>query len=223
MAVAVASRESRPAWMNLRTLFGLALFSVSLVSGWQLLEGSGAGLRLWSAARDLPAGVPLRASDLVPVTGDLSPTQVSLYLGAEVDLVGTELTRPVAAGEFLAADFVAPADGGFEAQAMTIPVTPEHAVGGDLAAGDRVDVYATLRSSGSSARTVLVIQAAQILDLVGTSDLMSDGNTLVGLTLEVTGADAPKLAHAIRTAELDVVKVNGDSSSAMISVSRGDL
>lgn len=223
MAIAVAVRGGRPAWANMRTLFGLALFSISLVSGWHLLEGSGGGLRLWAAARDLPAGVPLTASDLVPVTSNLGSAQVPLYLGAEVDLVGAELTRPVRAGEFLAADFVAPSDGGFEGQAITIPVTPEHAVGGALTAGDLVDVYATLRSAGSSPRTALVVEAAQVLDLVGTSDLMADSSTLAGLTLEVSGGDAAKLAHAIRTADLDVVKVNGESSSPVTSVSGNDL
>lgn len=223
MAIALAARDGRPAWMNLRTLFGALLFSISLVSGWHLLEGTGGGHRVWMAARDLPVGVPLTAADLVPVTSELGPAQMPLYLDAGVDLVGAELTRPVAEGELLAAAFVAPADGGFEGQAITIPVTPEHAVGGDLTPGDLVDVYATLKSVGSSARTVLVVEGAQILDLVGTSDLMSDNSTLAGLTLEVAGGEAAKLAHAIRTADLDVVKVNEESSTPTTSISRDDL
>src|SRR5688500_14632501 len=209
--------------MNLRTLFGITLFSISLASGWHLLEGSGPGLRLWAAARDLPAGVPLTAADLVATTGDLGPAQSGLYLGAEVDLLGAELTRPVSEGELLSAHFVASADGGFEGQEITIPVTPEPAVGGDLTPGDLVDVYATLKVGGASPRTVLVVEAAQILDLVGASDLMAETSSLVGLTLDISGSDAAKLAHAIRTAELDVVKVNGESSGTLTSVSGEDL
>lgn len=219
----MGARGSRPAWLNLRTLFGSALFAISLGSGWLLLEGAGGDLRLWAAARDLPAGVPLTASDLIPVTGDLGPDQVSLYLGADVDLVGTELTRPVAEGELLNAGFVAPAEEGLEAQAITVPVTPEHAVGGDLSPGDLVDVYATLKAGGATPRTVLVVQAAQILDLVGASDMLGQSSTLAGVTLGVTGEDTAKLAHAIRTAEVDVVKVYEESLTPSTSVSGDDL
>lgn len=223
MAVAMASRDARPGWMNLRTLFGFALFSISLALGWQLLEGSGGGIRFWAAAKDLPAGVPLRSGDLMAVTGDLAAAQAPLYLGVGADVVGAELTRPVAKGELLSAGSVAESDEGFEGQVITVPVTPEHAVGGDLAPGDLVDVYATFRSAGASARTVLVVRNAQILDLVGTSDLLHDGSTLAGLSLDVTGHEAARLAHAIRTGELDVVRVSGVGPAGPTLVTGDDL
>lgn len=224
MAVSVAVRRERPAWMNLRTAFGLLLFLLSLLSGWHLLEGTERGARLWAAAADLPAGVPLRDSDLVAVTSDLGGAQLSVYLGANADLVGAQLTRPASEGELLAARFVAPSGSRASEQAMTVPVTADHAVGGELAPGDRVDVYATLTGGRGSGRTSLVVGSAQILALVTSGDLMSDGRSLTGLTLQVDPDEAPRLAFAVRTADIDVVRVNGEvPATRRGAVSEADL
>lgn len=224
MAVSVAVRRERPAWLNLRTLFGLALFLLSLLSGWHLLEGTERGTLVWAAADDLAAGVPLRTSDLVAVRSDLGADQLSVYLGAGADLEGAELTRPVGRGELLAARFVAPAGTGSEGRAMTVPVTADHAVGGRLTRGDRVDVYATLKGGRASARTTLILGSAQVLDLVTTGGLVADGESLTALTLEVSAVDAARLAFAIRTAEIDIVRVRGDEATPHPgSVSAADL
>lgn len=224
MAVSVAVPNRRPVWLNVRTAFGAALFLFSVVSGWAVLEGTEQGIRIWAAAEDLPSGVPLTQSDLVPVTSDLAPEQAALYLSADTPLDGALLTRPVTKGELLAADFVAPASRTSGSRAMTIPTSPEHAVGGDLSAGDFVDIYATLKPGHGTPRTVLVVASAQIVDVVTATDLMVDNGALTGLTVEVGPDDAAKLAHAIRTAELDVVKVQGEAVAASGElVTGGDL
>lgn len=224
MAVRIAVRGERPGWLNLRTVFGLLLFLASSAWGWMLLDGVDRGTRLWAAASDLPAGVPLRSSDLVAVTSELGQQQLSVYLGAGTNLEGAELTRPVGRGELLVAGFVAPSEQGSAARAITVPITSDHAVGGDLSPGDRVDVYATLGGSRGAARTTLVVSSAQVLDLVTAGGLISDGESLIGLTLEVSADDAARLAFAIRSGDVDIVKLTGDQpTSPGGSVSASDL
>lgn len=92
---------------------------------------------------------------------------------------------------------------------MTIPVTPEHAVGGRLRAGDRVDVYATFDSGDDRARTSLLVRGVEVLDVVETGGLVAGEESVVGLTVAVTPSEAARLAFAIRTAELDVALVAG--------------
>lgn len=224
MAVRIAGRGESPGWLNLRTVFGLLLFLASSAWGWMLLDGVERGTRLWAAASDLPAGVPLRSSDLVAVTSDLGQQQLSIYLGAGTNLEGAELTRPVGEGELLAAGFVAPSAHGSAVRAMTVPISADHAVGGDLRPGDRVDVYATLKGGRGAARTTLVVGSAQVLDLVTAGGLISDGESLVGLTVQVGAADAARLAFAIRSADIDVVRLTGDQPALPVgSVSASEL
>ena len=224
MAVREAGRTVRAPWANARTGFGLALFLVSLASGWHLLAATERGVQVWAASTDLPAGVALREDDVVAVATELGPGQLTAYLGPHLDLEGLELTRPAQKGELLAASFVAPEGSGPGGRSMTVPVTADHAVGGKLVPGDRVDVYATLTGGGASARTSLVVAEAQILDLVVADGLMVDGGALTGLTLDVDETDAARLAFALRNAEIDIVKVRGHGPPPSVaSASARDL
>jgi len=148
----------------------------------------------------------------VLVTTDLPSGQLAVYLGGSAALEGTSLTRPVREGELLAAAFVAPDGSPTDGREMTVPITAEHAVGGKLVPGDRVDVFATTTSGAGRARTTLVVSSAQILDLVTTSGFTADETSLVGLTLEIDHDVAADLAFAIRSADIDVAKVRGSSA-----------
>lgn len=224
MAVMLMGPFERPTWLNLRTIFGLILFVTSSAWGWFLLDGVERETRLWAAAADLPAGVALTSSDLVAVTSDLGEDQLPLYLGADTNLEGAELTRPVGRGELLAAAFVAPGGGDSTRRAMTVPVTADHAVGGELRPGDHVDVYATLKGMRGVGRTTLVVSSAQVLDLVTAGGMISDGESLIGLTLEVDAIEAAHLAFAIRSADIDIVRLTGDRPATPVrSVTAADL
>ena len=87
---------------------------------------------------------------------------------------------------------------------MTIPVTPEHAVGGALRAGDTVDVYVSYNAGDLRALTKLVLDDAQILDLVTAGGLVVGDEAVVGVTVSVDSAVAKELAFAIRNGEIDL-------------------
>lgn len=208
MDVPVARRVERPEWVNSRTVLGLVLFGVALFGGQRVLEAGSRTVPVWAAARDLSAGQVLSPSDLriaeVRLPGDL----LAGYASAETSIEGLTTTRAVARGELISARWITDEEVAL-GSSMTIPVTPEHAVGGDLRPGDRVDVYATYNASDLRARTELVVEGAEVLDVVTAGGLVVEGDSMIGITVAIDRDAAAVLAGAIRTAEIDLVRVDG--------------
>jgi Flp pilus assembly protein CpaB len=223
MDVPVARQLTRPAWLNARTALGLALMMVSFAGGQRILADAHATVAYWSAARDLPRGAEVRADDLAISQVQLPLDVASRYLEADEVLDGAVLERAVSAGELLPTAWVsrsAPAAG----REMTIPVPSEHAVGGSLSVGDTVDVYATFAPEGAEARTTLVARGIEVIGVVDTGGLVLDEQTRVGITVAVSPDEATRLAFAIRTAGLDVVRVVGtDDRSPARPIEEADL
>jgi len=94
---------------------------------------------------------------------------------------------------------------------ITIPATPEHALGGDVRAGDRIDVFATFDKGTDASRTVTVARSATVHGVVRSDGLFGQhGGTITALTLDVDPDAAIALAFAARNAELDVVRARGE-------------
>lgn len=208
MDVAVARRLARPAWLNVRTVLGLLLFAVAIMGGQRVLAGAEHTVEVWVAARDLAQDTRLSAADLEVADVRLTPDLLDRYATAADSLEGDWVMRPVGAGELISTRWTAPAatPGG---SSMSIPVAPEHAVGGALHAGDRIDVYATYDPGDSRARTSAVVRDAAVLSVVTAGGLVVDEESLVGVTIRVDSAEAARIAFAIRTAEIDVVRLDG--------------
>jgi pilus assembly protein CpaB len=210
--VAQARRVARPGWINLRTVLGLLLFSGALLGGNRLLAAGKATDAVWVATRDL-------AQDTVIGPGDVEAAEVKLpthvavsYTSAASPVYGEVLTRPVRAGEILAGGWLARSAEPGSARSMTIPVEAEHALGGALLPGDRVDVLVTFDPENVRARTVLLARAVEVLDVVEAGGLAFGENAFVGVTLGVTPEQAPRLAFAVRTGVVDIVRVDGPAS-----------
>ncbi|HYI44846.1 MAG TPA: RcpC/CpaB family pilus assembly protein [Actinomycetota bacterium] len=203
MDIPAARRLERPTWINARTTLGVILFVVALLAGQRVLVAGDVTTPIWRASRDLPAGVALRAADLAPAEVRLPDNLTAIYAGTANDLSGLVLTRAVGAGEIIpVASVVQPSSS--DASAMTIPVTPEHAVGGALRSGDTVDVYVSYNAGDVRALTKLVLDDAQILDLVTAGGLVVGDEAVVGVTVSVDSAVAKELAFAIRNGEIDL-------------------
>lgn len=214
MDVPAARRIPRPGWANVRTILGLVLFAAALLVGRGILEGAKTTVEVWAAARDLRQDETLAGDALVLAEVKLPPDVAAAYAGASEDLDGAVLTRPVVAGELIPRAWVASGASASAGRSMTIPVTPEHAVGGRLRPGDRVDVYATFDSGDARARTSVLVRAVEVLDVVETGGLVVGEEAVAGLTVAVTPSEAARLAFAIRTAELDVALVAGAAEDA---------
>ncbi len=209
MDVPRARRLSRPSWANVRTVLGLLLFAAALLIGRSILEGAKTTMQVWAAAGDLRGDETLDPGDLVPAEVRLPADVAAAYAPASEDLTGAVLMRPLVAGELVPSAWLSSGPSAAAGRSMTIPVTPEHAVGGRLRSGDRADVYGTFDSGDARARTSLLVRDVEVLDVVEAGGLIVGEESVVGLTVAVTPSEAARLAFAIRTAELDVVLVSG--------------
>lgn len=224
MDVPAARRLEKPVWLNGRTIFGLLLFCGAVLGGQQLIQVSSATTLVWSAAHDLAQDTVLGPGDLQTVEVRLPGSLAGHYLGSDELVNGEVVTRAVLAGELIHSGWLAEHSSGGEGRSMTVPISPEHAVGGDLRAGDRVDVYATFDAGDARARTTLLARDIQILRVVTAGGFALDEEAVVGLTVSVSPDEASRLAFAIRTAELDVVRITGDASAPTSSTIRaGDF
>ncbi|MPZ69243.1 MAG: hypothetical protein GEU71_06890 [Actinobacteria bacterium] len=208
MDVAVTRRHARGSWVNVRTALGLILFCAALIAGQRMLEGAQTTVPVWSTVRDLPQDHVLGPGDIELVEAKLPASVLTRYVPAEQAIVGSILTRAVGVGELIAADWVSAADSG-ASRSMTIPVAPEHAVGGDLRPGDRIDVYATFDPGDIRAKTSLLLRGAEVLQVVTAGGLTLGDEALVGVTVGISPEDSARVAFAVRTAEIDIVRVVG--------------
>ena len=223
MQIAEARRVGRPDWINVRTVLGLTLFLVALTTGSMVLGSSDTGALVWTAARDLPEGAVVGDGDLELVTVNLPGDLLANYLGGGTTLSGSTLLRPLRRGELVAAAWVTDADAP-PTRSIAVPITSDHAVGGALRPGDRVDVLATLESPRGIAETTVLVQAAEVEGLLRTEGLLSEGDSFGGITLSVAPEDAARIAFALRSAEIDVVRVEGPPETGpSATITAGDL
>ena len=203
-------RRLRIPTLDARVVGGVVLVAISIVGGLRLTRAPEPATRVYVASTDLDAGHVLsrddlqvgevRASDGVlgglarwrrggPPTG--LPLRVPVHKGAavSVDALGTA----VAAG-----------------REITIPVTPDHALGGEVRAGDRIDLFATFDKGTDAARTMTVARSATVHGVVRSDGLFGQhAGAVTALTLDVKPDVAVAVAFAARNAELDVVRARG--------------
>lgn len=223
MQVAVARRAEAPSWVNVRTALGLLLFGISLVAGSAVLEAADEGVQVWAARRDLAEGTVLSMGDLEAVAVKLPEEQLASYLAASTQLPGATLVRPLRRGELIPAGWVAE-EGAGASRSIAVPITADHAVGGELRPGDRVDVFATLRGVRGEPSTTLLVTAAEVEDLLRSEGMVMENDAFAGITLSVSPDDAARIAFAIRTSDLDVVRVEGSTETPVTTpITSGDL
>lgn len=219
-----AVRASRPSWANLRTALGLLLFCAALLAGQRVLQSAQDTVEVWTAVRDLPQDQELTSADLTARAVHLPADLMDEYVLASTDLDGAAIMRPVMEGELLSSAAVADGTIASAGRSMTIPVAPEHAVGGALRPGDRIDVFGTFDAGDARARTLLLVRGVSIIDLVEAGGLVVGEEAVVGVTVSVTPDEAARLAFAIRSAELDVVRVDANPEAGSdVTVRAGDF
>lgn len=210
--------------MNLRTTLGLILFALALLAGQRVMAQSASTVEVWAATHDLGPDAVLTASDVRLAEVHLSSSTLQRYLPASRDPTGSTLVRAVTAGELLPVSSVVAEGAPAAGRSMTLPVTPEHAVGGQLRPGDRVDVFATFDAGDIRARTTLLARSVEVVDLVRQGGFAVGDDSIVGITVAVTSTDAARLAFATHNADIDVVRVDGlEGATPQGSVSGRDF
>jgi Flp pilus assembly protein CpaB len=198
-------------------LVGLALMLLGLLV---VLGYSAAASRrtpVLVAARDLPTGAVVHASDLrssrVGADSDVLAALVSV--AQERAVVGRRLAVPVGAGEPLPRSALAASSASPAALTLAVPVA--HALGGQLQPGDRVSVLATFSNATGAATTEALARNLVVL-AVGQPPSIGDPNqSTIPVTLALPDPRlASRLALANSTAKIDLLRDSNRSSSRLI-------
>ena len=220
MTAAVAGIASRASALRLpkldaRLVVGLLLVALSVIGGLRLAATSDETVAVYAAARDLPA-------DHVLVAGDLRVTRINADDDVLDGLIGATNGDPpihrVLRSSVTAGGLVATAAlGGVESKGreITVPISSDHALGGALEMGDRVDVLASFDKGTELAKTLTVAAGARVAAVVHADGLFGQREgELTALTLSVAPGDVVVGACAVRNGELDVVRANGTARQA---------
>jgi Flp pilus assembly protein CpaB len=213
MDVPEARRATRPSWVNVRTVLGLLLFAAAFLAAQRVLERAETTVAVWVAAHDLGAGTVVGDDDVVVANAKLPADLLGRYTTASTSLDGVIVNHSVRAGELIPASALGGADPLTPGRSMTIPVTPEHANGGSLRPGDRIDVFATFNPGDVRARTSLLVGDVTVIDVVTAGGLVAGEESAIGVTVELSPSDAARVAFAVRTGEIDIARITGATTS----------
>jgi hypothetical protein len=203
----VASRLRQPKWLDARLLAGVLLILVAVLVGANVVSSATKSREVWALKRTLRTGMRIEK-------GDLQTVRVRLFdnAGSYVDAtrgaspVGRVLARDVSRDELLPIAAILPASAEPARRLVTVPVSKQHALAGDLARGDLVDIVATFGTKASSSTRAL-LKAVPVEDVVrGSSGFGATGSDL-SLIVSVEPADAVELVSAVESGTIDVLKV----------------
>lgn len=158
------------------------------------------------AAIDLPAGREVELIHLRAVEVDVDDEVYATLVpwAAATSLVGQVTAHAINEGALVEnADFRDPS-GPAGLRSMSIPIDAEHAVGGELGSGDRIDLILV---SDEGPRYVLA--AAEVLAVSPTGELgaLASGDFYIVVAVDVD--EALLVAEAIRDGRIEVVRSTG--------------
>jgi Flp pilus assembly protein CpaB len=211
--VSSRSLRLRVPTVDVRVVTGVLLVAVSVIGGLRLTAPPGPSTSVYVAATDLDVGHVLTGADLreeaVRAPASLTRTLERVAAGAPV---GRVVRSPLRAGAPVPVDVL----GAVRAPGrdLTVPVTPEHALGGVLRPGDRIDVLASFDKGTDAARTLTVARDAIVRGVTRADGLFGQrAGALTAVTVTVDPDAAVALAFAARNGELDIVRSRGLRSS----------
>lgn len=205
-------------------MVGVALVVVSVVGGVRLASAADRTVAVVASARDLPANHTLVPEDLRVAHVNASDAVLDGLVRTDdiSSLSGQVLLFPLEADALIGRSSLA--DAPTSGPEITVPVTPEHALGGRIQLGDRVDVLGSFNDPGTGARTLTIATDAVVVELVRGEGLFGQREgALSALTLSVTPDEALPLAFAIRNADLDLIRTTGTTAGARSSFDGTEL
>jgi Flp pilus assembly protein CpaB len=157
------------------------------------------------------AGEVVDSADIRLVEVDVDADILSsLFQANEVQqLVGMVATRQLVPGELLNRSALIPAAGAEGLRAMSVPIDPAHAVGGDLVAGDRIDLVHV-----TEAGPQYVLVGAEVLSVATPDGAALTGSTGFYVVIAVTEASALEVAAAISDGKIELVRSTGAASTS---------
>lgn len=162
------------------------------------------------AADDVRAGTLIESTDLRVAEIPSDPTVASaIYPADSLDgLVGQVATRSISTSEPILRSDVRPVAAESGLRAMSVPLSPANAVGGDLTVGDEVDVLVVTTTG-----TRFVAEAVPVLGLpeAQASGLVS-GTSAWWVILAVEDAEALEIADGVENGTVYLLRSTGTPS-----------
>lgn len=194
---------------------GLLVAVAALLTWWAATASSGGPVpRYLAAAQPIGAGERISAHHLAHVEVDLGDELARSAFTSPESLVGAVAVGPIAEGELIQAGSVAQEESPSPERELTFPVVSTWAGGGDLRAGDRIDVYATYGDGTGS-------QTRRVLTDVRVRRIQAPSGDRLGETRQQTitvglGSEVPValVVNAVQSADLTVTRVSGDPTGA---------
>ena len=191
------------------------LVAVASVGTFAAYRGSSSGPshRYVVAAHDIAAGETVGAGDVRSAPVDLPGDLAAHAFADATTVVGRVTLAPIAAGELLQTGAVADrakADPRYE---LSVPVERARALGGDLDAGELVDVIATI-GTGADAKTTVVAQRAAVVRVIDAkrTTVGSSGDIVLGLALP-TSDEVLAVTHASQAGTITIVRATGAAAA----------
>jgi hypothetical protein len=161
------------------------------------------------AARDLDAGQVLARDDLQVVSADLPAGTAERAFGRVDDLVGAVVLAPLGTGDLIQASAVTSPGGAPTAHEVALVLPRAQVAVARLQRGDRVDLYAT-----ADGGTEAVVAGAVVVSVASErgGGIAADREVDLVVSLPEVG-DVVAVVHALRTAELTVVRSAAGSTA----------
>lgn len=194
-----------------RTVVGVVLVAIALAGGLVLARASRATVPVLAAARDLRPNAPVSPTDFDVVEVRAPERQADLLIRS--DLVGT-ITDVVAARTIRQGELLRKSDFSTRPTPMrevSFAVASDSSLQGRLAAGDRVDVVATLAKGSPDSRSIVVARNSEVVvapeGSEATGGLTSSSGGVV--TLSVESREAMSIAFASHNGEVNLIRTTG--------------
>lgn len=188
-----------------RHVLVIALAVAAAIANFVLLTSADRSVDVLVVAADTPAGTRVEASTFAVAKVSAGSALVDRLVGGESlgALVGAVTVRPLTAGDpVLAGDVLATDHTGL--RSMSLPVGRDVAVGGSLRVGDRIDVVAVHEGVGEYLAVDLEVVAVPSDDALGSNAFAP--------TVAVDAETAPRLAAALETGAVHIVRSTGARS-----------
>jgi len=156
---------------------------------------------------DVAAGDRLDREDLTLVAIDLPAAQRSVAFDDVDVLVGATALAPMAKGQLVQSSDVAKPEGAPALAQVSLQLEPGDAVGGDLRAGDEVDVIATY-TSGGAPETSTISRSARVVRVIADRERVGSSGALV-VVLAVRPTDLEPIASAAAAGHITLARVTG--------------
>lgn len=191
----------------------------AVIGGFLVAASAGGMFAAWSASStgpshsyvvvtgDVSAGDVLERGDLALVALDLPSAQRRVAFDDLDVLVGATALAGLVDGQLVQSSDVAKPVGAPDRAQVSLQVEPGAAVGGDLRAGDVVDVIVTY-TSGGQPETSTVSRSALVVKVVTDRDRVGATGSIV-VVLAVPPADLEPLASAAAAGRVTIARTTG--------------